>query len=114
MDYAIANEGLLEWGPHPRFEGVMTKVLVPGAVNPALSVSRVRVDPGNEIPVHTHDAASETFYILQGFGVCTMGAEEVEFEPGYCFYAAPGQPHGIRNYGAEPLHLLAIFAPPAV
>jgi mannose-6-phosphate isomerase-like protein (cupin superfamily) len=112
VDRYVANESMLDWALHPRFAGVMAKVLIPGAANPSLNVNRVRLDPECEIPLHVHEASSETFYVLSGTGVCTIGDEEIDFEPGYGFYAAPGFPHGVRNIGLEPIELIAIFAPP--
>ncbi len=106
------NENDIPWGPHPRYEGLLMKVLVPGAVNPALNVSRVRVDVGKQIPPHVHANASETFYILQGTGVCYLGDTPVPFGPGACFYAPAGHEHRLENTGPEPVEILAIFAPP--
>ncbi len=106
------NENDIPWGPHPRYEGLQMKVLVPGAVNPALNVSRVRVEVGKQIPPHVHAASSETFYILRGRGVCYLGDTPVPFGPGFCFYAPPGHEHRLENTGAEPVEILAVFAPP--
>lgn len=112
MTIQAINEHDIPWGPHPRYEGLLLKVLVPGAVNLALNVSRVRVDVGKQIPPHVHAGSSETFYILQGSGVCYLGDAATPFSPGFCFYAPAGQEHRLENTGAEPVEILAIFAPP--
>lgn len=112
MTSSAVNENDIPWGPHPRYEGLLLKVLVPGAVNPALNVSRVRVDVGKRIPPHVHEDSSETFYILRGTGTCHLGDTSVPFGPGACFYAPPGLEHHLENTGAEPVEILAIFAPP--
>jgi quercetin dioxygenase-like cupin family protein len=69
MDHYVANENVLDWAPHPKFAGVEAKVLIPGAVNPSLNVNHVRLEPGRQIALHTHEVSSETFYILSGTGV---------------------------------------------
>lgn len=112
MGTNAVNEKDIPWGPHPRYEGLLMKVLIPGAVNPALNVSRVRVDVGKGIPPHVHANSSETFYILQGTGICYMDGLAVPFGPGACFYAPAGYEHHLENTGEEPVEILAIFAPP--
>jgi len=104
--------GDIPWKPHPRFPEVQAKVIVPGSVNQALSFHLVRIEPGAAIKPHIHEREAETFYVLSGRGICTLGEEEIEFVPGSCGYAPAGTVHGMRNEGDEPLELVAIFTPP--
>lgn len=98
--------------PHPKHDRFNLRDVVTAAVNPALSVHRGQIEPGGEIFPHTHDAQAETFYILSGQVLCTMGDEQVPFGPGSCGFAPAGVAHGLKNTGTEPVELLALFTPP--
>lgn len=98
--------------PHPQHRDVFMRDVVTGAENPALSVHRGRIAPGGEILPHIHAGQTETFYILAGEALCTMGEEEVAFGAGSCGVAPAGVRHGLRNAGTAPVELLALFTPP--
>lgn len=97
---------------HPKHNRYFLKDLLVKADSGLLSVHRGRIEPGGEIFAHTHEVESETFYILAGEAVCTMGDDTIAFDAGSCGFAPPGVPHGLRNDGAVPVELLAIFTPP--
>lgn len=101
-----------DWMPHPRFEGVRMKTLITREMNPGLTMHRILLAPGGVIPAHTHEASTETFYILRGRGACRIGAEEFALEPGSSNYAPPGIVHSVCNTGDQELEVLAIFNPP--
>jgi mannose-6-phosphate isomerase-like protein (cupin superfamily) len=101
-----------DWKPHPRFARVFLKPLVTREMNPGITVNLVRVAPGGEITSHTHDASTETFYVLAGRGVCRVGDEEFALETGVCGYAPPGITHTVRNIGDADLEAISIFNPP--
>ncbi len=98
--------------PHPQHRNVFMRDVVTSADNPALSVHRGRIAPGAEISPHIHAGQTETFYILAGEALCTMGEDEVAFGAGSCGVAPAGVRHGLRNTGTEPVELLALFTPP--
>lgn len=98
--------------PHPKHDGFTLRDVVTAALNPALSVHRGQIAPGGEIFPHTHDGQTETFYILSGEAVCTMGAEKTVVGAGSCCVAPSGVTHGLKNNGSEPVELLALFTPP--
>ena len=97
---------------HPKHERFFLRDVVVAADNPALSVHRGRIEPGGEIFPHTHDGQTETFYILSGQAVCTMGSELSPVTTGQCCDAPSGVVHGLKNNGNEPVELLAVFTPP--
>jgi mannose-6-phosphate isomerase-like protein (cupin superfamily) len=101
-----------EWKAHPRFARVFLKALVTREMNSGLVVNLVRVAPGGEITPHTHDASTETFYVLAGRGVSRIGNEEFALAPGVCGYALPGVTHSVRNTGDADLEAISIFNPP--
>jgi len=98
--------------PHPKHDRFLLRDIVTAALNPALSVHRGQIEPGGEIFPHTHDGQTETFYILSGEALCTMGDEKVVVGAGNCCVAPSGVIHGLKNNGGEPVELLALFTPP--
>ncbi len=97
---------------HPKHERYFLRDVVTSATHPGLSLHRGRIEPGGEILVHVHEEQTETFYVLSGQALCTMGKETLSFGPGSCGVAPPGVPHGLKNPGSEPVELLALFTPP--
>ena len=65
------------------------------------------VYPGSEIGYHIHD--SETYYILSGHGLYSDNGHEVEVSPGDVTYCAPGEGHGLKCLGAEPIEMIALI-----
>ena len=97
---------------HPKHSNYYLRDVVTAATNPAMSVHLGRLEPGGEIFVHTHEEQTETFYVLSGEAVCTMGEGKLTYTAGSCGAAPPGIPHGLKNEGSEPVTLLALFTPP--
>ncbi|MBI5029193.1 MAG: cupin domain-containing protein [Chloroflexi bacterium] len=101
-----------EWKPHPHFPRVFLKPLITSEINPELTLSLVRLEPGGEIPPHTHAQSTETVYVLSGRGMCRIGSEEFNLEPGVCCYAPPDMTHLVCNTGDSVLEAISIFNPP--
>jgi len=100
------------FGPHPRFEGVGFALLVDRARDPRLSVSMLEIKPGVEIPVHTHDTQADSIYVLSGEGEAYLDGAWRRIGPGDYILVPPGEEHGVRNTGKEPLRLFIVHAPP--
>lgn len=67
------------------------------------------VYPGSAIGYHIHIGDSETYYILSGTGeyndngtLCTVTAGDVT-------YCAPGEGHGLKCLGDEPIEMIALI-----
>ena len=61
------------------------------------------IQPQKQIhPPHVH-TEEEFLMITQGEGVWTVNGKDSAAQNGDMLYAAPGEPHGIRNTGTEPL-----------
>jgi quercetin dioxygenase-like cupin family protein len=69
--------------------------------------------PGFATVPHVHPAAEETFQVIRGHALFTIGDEpEREVGPGSFLLALRGVPHSIRVAdGGEPLLLLAAVGP---
>lgn len=67
------------------------------------------VYPGSEIGYHIHNADSETYYILSGRGLYNDNGTACEVGPGDVTYCAPGEGHGLRCLGEEPIEMIALI-----
>lgn len=69
------------------------------------------LEPGQEQKVHAHADATKVYYVLDGEGTFTVGAEEKSLGPGHANLAPPGEDHGVRNGSGSRLMLLVTMAP---
>ena len=102
----------LSWVPHRTLPGVDAQTIVDAQTGTDLEVKMVRIAPGSEIALHTHQGSAETFYILSGEGLICTEDQTQPCLPGLCVHAKSGAVHGIKNTGEGYLQLLAIFTPP--
>jgi mannose-6-phosphate isomerase-like protein (cupin superfamily) len=69
------------------------------------------LQPGERVLLHTHPV-EEALVFLSGTGEATLGDERVEVRAETSLYVPPGLPHGFRNVGSTPLHVLVVFPGP--
>ncbi len=67
--------------------------------------------PGQYQKVHAHEGSDKIYYVLEGAGHFTIGAEEQDLDAGQAVIARAGEPHGVRNDSGENLVLLVTMAP---
>ncbi|HEX4997658.1 MAG TPA: cupin domain-containing protein [Terriglobia bacterium] len=67
--------------------------------------------PGQDQRVHTHAGSDKVYIVLRGRGLFHIGGEERELVEGQAVIARPGEPHGVKNAGAEDLAVLVFMAP---
>jgi len=78
--------------------------------SPNVRILTFNFEPGQELPVHSHNADSEVaLLILEGEGVFTGGPEEIPARPGTLQIMPVTQPHGLR--ANTRLRLLVFIAP---
>ena len=66
---------------------------------------------GFETPYHTHHREDESFYILDGRFLFTVGDQTFEVGPGSFVFGPRGVQHGYRNISALPAHKLVMITP---
>lgn len=66
---------------------------------------------GASVGRHHHTETEEVYYILEGSGRMTVGAETREVGAGDAVYIPRGATHTLENTGAEPLTLLLVCGP---
>ncbi len=114
MNGKIIPSETLTWTPHPNpnHVGVTMQTPVDAQTNPLATVHRVRITPGGAIVPHIHEHSAETFVIVAGHALCTMGDATSEFQPGSTGYAPAGIRHGLKNIGEDTVELVTVFTPP--
>jgi len=70
------------------------------------------VAPGQAQRPHTHGNQDKIYYILEGQGRFTVGAETQTLEAGDATVARAGVEHGLLNEGTAPLLVLVVVTPP--
>ena len=67
--------------------------------------------PGASIGLHKHDNNEDVYIIISGKGIFTdSSGKESEVKAGDITIARPGQSHGLKNAGEEPLVFLDLIA----
>lgn len=94
-------------------EGIHLRELHNRPEDPALSIARARLEPGQTTRPHALVATTERYLIEQGVGVVFVGADRTgrEVRPGDVVTIAPLEPQHIRNPGDEDLIFLALCTP---
>src|SRR4051812_34722345 len=75
------------------------------------SLAEALVAPGCTTLLHRHERTEELYYIAEGEGVMTLGAETIAVRAGDTVCIAPGTPHRIMNSGRGILRILCACSP---
>jgi quercetin dioxygenase-like cupin family protein len=70
------------------------------------------LEPGQKQKVHTHEASTKFYVVLEGHARFEIGGETKDLGPGQAVLARPGDEHGVENHTADRLVLLVGMAPP--
>ena len=81
------------------------------------TTSRAQLDlycvaPGQAQKPHVHGDQDKIYYVLEGAGRFTLGAESERLEAGEALVAPAGVEHGLVNEGEVPLLVLVVVTPP--
>lgn len=79
--------------------------------SPRLLLGLNCLEPGQAHHAHTHDGQDKFYFIIEGEGAFTIGAEAQAAGPGSVIWAPGGVEHGVTNNGAVRLVLLMGLAP---
>jgi quercetin dioxygenase-like cupin family protein len=81
---------------------------LPSAASPnQLAVVVVEVPPGSFVPLVSHRAEEECYYVLEGQLQVTLGREERALGPGDFAHIPPRTPHAYRNASSGRVRFLA-------
>ncbi len=96
---------------HPVYKGVRVARLVGKEEGQPVGVLVLRIDPGVEIPVHTHDVNADSIFVVSGKGLVFVDGQWKGVEAGDYLLAPAGEEHGVRNQGDAPLVLFIHHSP---
>jgi quercetin dioxygenase-like cupin family protein len=100
-----------EWNPHKTFQGVALKHLITSVdTNNEISYHLVRVEPGCEIGLHTHESSMEIHEVISGNGSILLEDREYEYISGNITIIPKNKIHKVTA-GKDGLYLLAKFIP---
>jgi quercetin dioxygenase-like cupin family protein len=89
-------------------EGVYLTQLVAGE---RTSVQHFHIEPGAEVPEHSHDH-EQAGYIVHGTFTFTVDGEEHVISPGESYCIPGGEVHAAANRADIPVDGIDIFSPP--
>ena len=93
-------------------EGCFITELSNTADDPALSIARARVEPGQTTKWHNLRGVSERYVILEGTGKVEVGDLQAQLvTAGDVVIIAPGERQRIKNIGESSLIFLALCTP---
>ena len=69
-------------------------------------------EAGQEHQLHTHTAQDKLYFVLEGEGDVTVGAETRRIEPGDLVLARSGEKHALKNLGPQRLVVMVVMGPP--
>ena len=75
-----------------------------------LTTSLVEMAPGGVQNLHSH-MPEQTYFILEGSGSMTVGAQTGDVGVGDCVFIPSGTPHGLINTGDVPLKYYSAAGP---
>jgi len=105
VETQVFDWGRLSWLSEPRVTAAER-----------FSAGLVVLEPGKGHDSHNHPGVEEILYVLCGVGRQVVdapgGRVEREVGPGVLIHIPPDVFHSTVNTGAEPLRLLAVYAPP--
>lgn len=98
----------------PRYErdGITSYLLMSEMTTGArtITTSLVEMQPGGMQHIHAH-TNEQTYTILEGHGVMTVGEETLEVSQGDSIFITSDVPHGLRNSGKSMLRYLSAASP---
>ncbi len=107
----IKNIKELTFQPHPKFPGVKIAFIVTKEKHPELSITLLEIDPGVEIPRHTHEKEVDTILVLEGEGEVFLEGKWQKIKTEDTIVITPKLEHGLKNTGKKSLKCYIVHAP---
>jgi mannose-6-phosphate isomerase-like protein (cupin superfamily) len=92
----------------------IVRILVDGPGDGAknISLGLCVIDPGSEIPYHSHEDSEEVMYIFKGYGKAIIDGIEYDLRENSSMYCPPRTMHKIVNPNPQELWFVFAYAPP--
>ncbi|MEZ0343525.1 MAG: cupin domain-containing protein [Caldimicrobium sp.] len=101
----------VERKPHPKFEGVKIGFITTKDNTKEISITVLEIAEGIEIPSHTHEKEVDSIFVLEGEGELFYNDKWYPLKKGDVVVIKPGEVHGVRNTGKQPLICYIVHAP---
>lgn len=96
---------------HTATEAIEGAHLVQLAAGDRMSIQHFNIEPGAEVPIHSHHH-EQVGFIYSGELTFLLDDEETVVGTGESFALASEEPHGVVNTGDIPAKGIDIFSPP--
>ena len=107
-DYTIEYRDNMKGGTgRVRFEHIWKKNSNDEMKSLCRQFSRMTLEPGTSVGLHSHSGEEEIYYILSGRGRSWDNGEWVEVGPGDATICRAGEEHSMECIGTEPLVYIA-------
>ena len=107
----IIRKADVEFSPGSVENTMRRALLNPDSGSGAVTLNEVIMNPGSELPLHTH-IVEEAFFITKGIASAVLGDETYTLEPSDVMLAPAGIKHTLANRSNEPMGFLCFY--PAV
>lgn len=78
----------------------------------AVSLTRLVLEPGAEVPLHVHAGSAEILLVESGEVEMSIGGEPFHARAGDAIYIPADVPHSARVTSAGPLTAVQVYSPP--
>lgn|SRR3989338_5543216 len=75
---------------------------------PGIQVKRIEVDPGKRFSLQTHKQRSESWVVIAGEGLATIGKKEIPVGKSSYLDIPVGEIHRLENTGKSPLVFIEV------
>ncbi len=90
------NLSELEFKPHPKIPGIRIGYILSKEQRSELSLILLELEPGVEVPIHTHDRQVDSILVLEGTGEIYLEEGWQEVKPFDVIVIEPGVDHALR------------------
>ncbi|MEO0185084.1 MAG: cupin domain-containing protein [candidate division WOR-3 bacterium] len=78
-----------------------------GALHYAMRV--FTINPGGEIPVHSHNNMEHEIFVLEGEAIMNNGVSEIPVKKGDALLVQPNEKHGFINNSTAPFRFICVI-----
>jgi mannose-6-phosphate isomerase-like protein (cupin superfamily) len=93
-------------------KGLATLLMNPATGMKEAALTRLVLEPGAEVPTHTHEESVEILYVERGRARMVVESETFEIGPGDGVYIPAAVPHSAEVVGDEPLIAVQVYVGP--
>ncbi len=107
----LINLESLELKEHPKFKGVKIGFVVTKEIHKEMSITILEIQPGVEIPIHTHEKELDSIFVLEGEGEIYLDGKWKSLKEKDIVVVSPKEEHGVRVKGTIPMRCYIVHAP---